>query len=482
MSPINLLHPDDRDQDYTLIMGEHSDEFLGERRYVRKSGEIIWVNIASRLIRDDDGNPLGAISAIKDISIQKRIEQERERMLTREQEARRQVEEASLLKDEFIATISHELRTPLTAMFGWIRLLRTNQLDKESQERAMATIERNARAQNQLIEDLLDMSRIITGKLHLDIQPVDLATVIDAAVNSVRPAANAKEIDLEIYTASIGLLRGDGGRLQQIIWNLLSNAIKFTPKGGRIEVEIDQVDNQAQITIKDSGQGISKEFLPYVFDRFRQADSSITRSVGGLGLGLAIVRHLVELHGGTVEAESEGIGKGATFRIKLPAQTSLLTTRPMADKFQVAENNDFFDQKISLKGVKALVVEDEVDMREMLGLILRHCEAEVKTAESANQAMEIFKQWLPDVLVSDIAMSGMDGYGLIRWVRGLPSHQGGRVPAIALTAYAKSEDRLRALLSGFNMHIAKPIEPMELITIIASLTANYNKPIAMRHE
>ncbi|MEW6733381.1 MAG: response regulator [Acidobacteriota bacterium] len=478
MTATDLIYPDDRDEDITtylsVIEGE-SEEYLGETRYVRKNGEVIWVNIAARLIRDNDGRALRTISTIQDITIHKQIEQEREKMLIREQRARKQIEEASLLKDEFIATISHELRTPLTAMFGWIRLLRTSKLDENSRERAMETIERNARAQNQLIEDLLDMSRIINGKLKLDIQPVDLKSVIETAVSSVRPAVDAKEINLQMFITSVGPVNGDSGRLQQVIWNLLSNAIKFTPRGGRVEIRLNQIDSQAQITIRDTGQGISSDFLPYVFDRFRQADASITRSVGGLGLGLAIVRHLVELHGGTIEAESDGVGKGATFRLKLLLKPGNLVSKLEDDRPLISDNSALFGHQISLKGISVLVIEDEADTRDMLALILRQYEAEVRATSSASQAIEIFKQWLPDVLVSDIAMPEIDGYELIQLIRDLPVHQGGRIPAIALTAHAKSEDRLRALSTGFNMHVAKPIEPIELITVIANLVSFLQK-------
>ena len=379
-------------------------------------------------------------------------------------------EDASSLKDEFLATVSHELRTPLMAVLGWTHLLRTNNLDDAGKQRALETIERNARSQQQLIEDLLDVSRIISGKLRLDVRAVAPATFIAAAVESVRPAADAKEIRLEVIgDADVSSISGDAGRLQQVVWNLLSNAIKFTPQGGHVELRCVRSGANVEISIKDSGQGISPDFLPYVFERFRQADMKTTRVHGGLGLGLAIVRQLVELHGGTVEVASEGEGKGATFLVKLPV-LPVYQNIPATDFMsQVKEKDSEEEWADELAGLKVLVVDDEPDTCELLRSLLSKCGAEVTAASSAEEAFRLFKLEHPDVMVSDIGMPREDGYELMRKVRALPPDKGGNVPAVALTAYARAEDRLRALRAGYQMHVSKPVELAELVAIVASL-------------
>ena len=379
-------------------------------------------------------------------------------------------EDASSLKDEFLATVSHELRTPLMAVLGWTHLLRTNNLDDAGKQRALETIERNARSQQQLIEDLLDVSRIISGKLRLDVRAVAPATFIAAAVESVRPAADAKEIRLEVIgDADVSSISGDAGRLQQVVWNLLSNAIKFTPQGGHVELRCVRSGANVEISIKDSGQGISPDFLPYVFERFRQADMKTTRVHGGLGLGLAIVRQLVELHGGTVEVASEGEGKGATFLVKLPV-LPVYQNIPATDFMsQVKEKDSEEEWADELAGLKVLVVDDEPDTCELLRSLLSKCGAEVTAANSAEEAFRLFKLEHPDVMVSDIGMPREDGYELMRKVRALPPDKGGNVPAVALTAYARAEDRLRALRAGYQMHVSKPVELAELVAIVASL-------------
>ena len=380
-------------------------------------------------------------------------------------------EEANSLKDEFLATVSHELRTPLMAVLGWAHLLRSNNLDEAGQRRAIETIERNARAQQQLIEDLLDVSRIITGKLRLDVRPVVPATFIAAAVESVRPAADAKEIKLDIISdPNIGTLSGDAGRLQQVVWNLLSNAIKFTPRGGRVRLEVLRTSSHVEISVHDSGQGISADFLPYVFERFRQADMKTTRAHGGLGLGLAIVRQLVELHGGTVKVTSDGEGKGATFVVKLPV-LPVYANSPARGQTNLSniEASAAVDCAGNLDGLKILVVDDEADTCELLRSLLTRCGAAVTAARSASEAFRLFKRARPDVMVSDIGMPNEDGYELMRKVRALPAESGGKVPAVALTAYARPEDRVRALRAGFQMHVSKPIELTELVAIVASL-------------
>ncbi|HEX4900732.1 MAG TPA: ATP-binding protein [Pyrinomonadaceae bacterium] len=380
-------------------------------------------------------------------------------------------EEANSLKDEFLATVSHELRTPLMAVLGWAHLLRSNNLDETGQRRAIETIERNARAQQQLIEDLLDVSRIITGKLRLDVRPVVPEAFIAAAVESVRPAADAKEIKLEIISdPNIGTLSGDAGRLQQVVWNLLSNAIKFTPRAGRVRLEVLRTSSHVEISVHDSGQGISADFLPYVFERFRQADMKTTRAHGGLGLGLAIVRQLVELHGGTVKVMSDGEGEGAVFVVKLPV-LPVYANSPARGQANLSdiEADAVVDCASNLDGLKILVVDDEADTCELLRSLLTKCGADVTAARSASEAFRLFQLVIPEVLVSDIGMPHEDGYELMRKVRALPEESGGKVPAVALTAYARAEDRVRALRAGFQMHVSKPIELTELVAIVASL-------------
>ncbi len=383
----------------------------------------------------------------------------------------REAQESSRLKDEFLATVSHELRTPLTAILGWAHMLRTGQFNDESARRAFETVERNARAQAQLIDDLLDVSRIITGKLRIDVRPVDPNSFIEAAVEAVRPAAEAKGVRLQkvLDTGSV-TVSGDPVRLQQVVWNLLSNAIKFTPRGGRVQVRLERVNSHVEVSVSDTGSGIPADFLPHVFDRFRQADQKTTRQHGGMGLGLAIVRHLVELHGGTVRAESAGEGQGATFTVLLPV-APVYQSEAEGERVHPAARNtlptfDLFDR---LDGLKILVVDDEPDTRDMLQAGLGQCGAEVTAAASAAEALAAIEKHAPDLVISDIGMPGEDGYELMRRVRALPAEAGGRVPAIALTAYARVEDRMHALRAGYQMHVPKPVELAELAAVAASL-------------
>ena len=384
----------------------------------------------------------------------------------------READEANRLKDEFLASVSHELRTPLNAILGWASMLRRGRLDQEGVARAFETIERNARAQAQIIEDLLDVSRIITGKLRLEVRPLDPASFIEAAIETLRPAAEAKNIRIQkILDSGINTVSGDPSRLQQIVWNLLSNAIKFTPKGGRVQVRLERINSHIEINVSDTGGGISAEFLPFVFDRFRQADSSSTRQQGGLGLGLSIVRHLAELHGGTVTATSEGEGKGATFTVKLP---TMIIHHPNSQEERThprAGADLLPDITHRLDGLRILAVDDEADTLELLKAVLGGCGAEVMAAGSVKEALNLIEEFMPDVIVADIGMPGEDGYDFIGKVRDLPPERGGRVPAIALTAYARVEDRLRVLGAGFQMHVPKPVEPAELTAVIASLAA-----------
>jgi PAS domain S-box-containing protein len=425
-----------------------------------------------------EGQIIGTLTIIDDVTervvreaeLQAQLEA-RTQLLASEKSARATAEEANSLKDEFLATISHELRTPLTSIIGWANMLRTGKLDAETTARALETIYRNAQSQNQLIADLLDVSRITSGKLRLDVRTVELPPIIEAALDAARPAAEAKGVRLQaMIDPQAGPISGDADRLQQIIWNLLTNAVKFTPKGGRVQVKLARVNSHVEITVSDTGAGISRDFLPYVFDRFRQADAATTRVHGGLGLGLSIVRQLTELHGGTARVESAGEGQGATFIISLPFiavlsdQAESEYIHPTANDISMA-----FDCPPSLDGLRVLVVDDEQDTRDLLRAVLERCGSEVTTAASAAEALDTIEALRPDVLVSDLGMPGEDGYSLIAKIRALPLERGGQTPAAALTAYARVEDRLRVLRSGFQIHLPKPVEPVELVTVVANL-------------
>jgi CheY-like chemotaxis protein/nitrogen-specific signal transduction histidine kinase len=386
--------------------------------------------------------------------------------------AKRVAEEATRAKDEFLASVSHELRTPLTAVLGWARMLQTGKLDESMAARALAAIERNAESQNQLIGDLLDFSRIISGKIRLDVERVEPASVIRAAVDVVTPTADAKGIRLQsVLDPRAGPISGDPERLQQVMWNLLSNSIKFTPRGGRVQVRLTRVDSSVEITVSDTGQGIAPEFLPYVFERFRQADNTTTRRHGGLGLGMAITRHIVELHGGTIRAESPGEGLGATFVVRLPVMI-LHTPEPEANAERGTSPDETQPRQAAAKldGIHVLVVDDERDALELLTTVLTQSGAVVTAASGAAEALERLQAAEPDLLVSDIEMANEDGYSLIRKVRAWEGEQGRRIPAIALTAHARPSDRLRALAEGFQIHMPKPVEPAELVLAIANLT------------
>lgn len=394
-----------------------------------------------------------------------RSEEARGHLLVRAERARAEAEAANRIKDEFLATLSHELRTPLTSLLGWSSVLREAKRDEKVLTQGLEAIDRNAKVQAQLIDDLLDVSRIVSGKLNLDVRPLDISSVTRAAINVVRPAADAKNITLDYWAEpGLGAISADSARLQQIIWNLLSNAVKFTPHGGRISVRLEQDGSDARVTVQDTGQGIDPEFLPRVFDRFLQADSSTTRSFGGLGLGLAIVRHLVELHGGTVSAHSDGANSGATFSATFP----LLTDR--AEPITVSQSGEMscFEMR-SLEGLRVLLVDDEPEARQILSTVISRSGAEVKTCESAGEALARLTDWRPDVILSDIAMPEEDGYSFIHKVRALSRDKGGDIPAAALTAYARDVDRSQALAAGYQMHIAKPIGAGQLVSMIARL-------------
>jgi PAS domain S-box-containing protein len=401
---------------------------------------------------------------------------ERARAYAAERQARAEAEAANRTKDEFLATLSHELRTPLNSMLGWTQLLRNRKLDETKIVRALETIDRNTKSLAALIEDILDVSRIMTGKLHLSTRACELKPIIEAAIEAVCPAAEAKMISLEFFCdASAGQVLADANRLQQVVWNLLSNAVKFTPKGGRVEVRLSvsstqlqpTTNNYAQIQVKDTGKGISPEFLPYVFERFRQENSTSTRSHGGLGLGLAIVRSLVEMHGGIVQAYSEGEGRGATFTVQLPlyveSQESRVRRRDTGNHSPLATSHS------PLNGLRVLIVDDEADARDLLTTILEHSGAQVTAAASAAEALNVLSQLKADVLVSDIAMPNSDGYALIRQVRAMEAEKGEHIPAVALTAYARESDRTSALEAGFHVHVSKPFDPDELVNVVARL-------------
>jgi signal transduction histidine kinase/ActR/RegA family two-component response regulator len=392
--------------------------------------------------------------------------EERAQLLNNERTARTSAEMANRMKDEFLMTVSHELRTPLTAIYGWARMLVTGQIRDDQKRRAIETIERNAQAQTQLVNDLLDVSRAISGKVRLDVRNVDVASIVSAATDSIQLTAEAKGIHVEAdLDPAAGFILGDPVRLQQVVWNLLSNAIKFTPAGGRIDVRLARQDGHVEIVVSDTGSGIAPEFTPYVFDRFRQGEAGTTRQHGGLGLGLSIVRHLVELHGGTVSVESAGVGMGATFRVSLPLRADARTTREPS----VPEAAGGTVTAKALDGLRVLVVDDDPEARELLAAILENAGAEVRLAGATREALDVLQAWWPDVLLSDVEMPDDDGYSLMEQVRALnrPNHP--PLTAVAVTAHSRPEDRQRAVVSGFQWHLPKPVEPSELVAVIASL-------------
>jgi PAS domain S-box-containing protein len=433
------------------------------------NGKLKDVEFVSNVYKEDSHQVIQC--NIRDITYRKRAEKERTLLLAATQAARAEADSANTVKDEFLATLSHELRTPLTSIVGWSHLLTDGRLDKQQTARAIETIARNARAQGRLIDELLDISRIKTGKLCLDLRVVKLAPLIQAVVDDVRPAAAARSINLETaFDSNVGPILGDPDRLQQIVWNLLTNAIKFTPKRGDVQARLERNNSHVLITVNDSGQGIATEYLPHVFERFRQADSSNTRSNSGLGLGLSIVRQLVELHRGTVTAESYGENTGATFRVMLPLP-SLPEVPNEAEKTDPKnERNRLTTTQHSLNGLHVLVVDDEPDTRELVAALLTTCGAEVVSVSSATAALDQMERQRFDLLISDIGMPEMNGYDLISRIRQLGEEHGGRTPAVALTAYAAFDDRKRALAAGYEMHIPKPFVAAELISAAISLT------------
>jgi signal transduction histidine kinase/CheY-like chemotaxis protein len=471
----------------------HSGEALGWLYLTDKAGdgsefneadERLAVTLATQVAvsyenaRLYTGAQSHAAALQQEVAERKQAEEARAQLLVRERAARADAERANRLKDEFLATLSHELRTPLTAILGWSRMLRAGNLDEAMRARALETIDRNAQSQSQLIDELLDVSRIITGKLTLSVQPVALLPVVEAAVDSIRPAADAKDIRLDVLLdPAAGKIPGDPSRLQQVIWNLFSNAVKFTPSGGRVAVNLERDGPSARITVSDCGVGIEPQMLPYIFDRFRQADGSTTREHGGLGLGLAIVRHLVELHGGTVSAASDGRDRGATFTVVLPLARGDEGEAAGADETggvqeegeQPAVTGDHpVGRAAALEGLRVLLVDDVADARGLIAAVLRASGANVRDCGSAAEALELLDAWTPDLLLSDIGMPHRDGYWLINQVRRRAGGQ--HLPAVALTAYATAEDRARALAAGFHAHMVKPVDTEQLIAAIVGLT------------
>lgn len=480
--PISILIPADHQDEEPQILdrirrGEEIEHYQTQR--VRKDGQLVDVSLTVSPIRDSLGQIIGASKIARDVT-QSKLAESRQREFLREaqdarseaERAREQAEAASRAKDEFLVNISHELRTPLTSILGWTQMLMSHRLGPERQQKAIETIDRQARSQAQLIEDLLDVSRIISGRLRVDFKPVDLKAIVGMALEAVRPGAEAKRIHLQsTFSSGAGPVVGDAERLQQVVWNLLSNAVKFTATGGTVQVEVRRVASQVELLVRDNGIGIKPAFLPHLFERFSQADASITRISSGLGMGLSIVKSLVELHGGVVFASSPGEGQGTTFIVKLPiSEVREDAFRPRPAEEPVAQPP--LQQRDDLRGLRILVVDDQRDTSEMLEFAFNDCGAIVQTAQSAEAALAIFDKWQPDMLVSDVGMPNVDGYELIRIIR---EERGSEIPAIALTAMARVQDRLKALTAGYQMHVAKPVEPGELITIASGLVGLVNR-------
>ena len=464
-----IIPPEMRDEETMILSRLRQGQRIEHFETIRcaKDGRRLNISLSISPVRNQDGQIIGASKIARDITERVRIEEEKASLLASERAARERAEAASRAKDEFVAMISHEIRSPLNAILGWSQMLRQGTLDKTATTNALESIERNARAQAQLVSDLLDISRVITGKLRINARPVDITNSLESALESIRPAAEAKQIRIEVERERFAtVVTGDADRLQQVFWNLLSNAVKFTPRGGQVEVKVARADSQLEMTFSDTGAGISREFLPYIFDRFTQADTTSARSHAGLGLGLAIVRHIIELHGGTVSAESKGVGKGATFRITLPVRALQLQSRDH-DTTLAAPAASLADD-IALDRIRVMIVDDEAETRELLKIMLAGHGADVTVCASGAEALAQIDEWKPEVIVSDIGMPALDGYAFMRKVRSRDSELRD-VPAIALTAYARAEDRMRALAAGFQMHVPKPVESSELVMVIASL-------------
>ena len=433
-----------------------------EFQHIKQDGTLVDVSLSLAPLHDAENVVYGVVMTVSDITVRKQIEAQRLTLLEQESSARAAAESANRIKDEFLAVLSHELRTPLNSIVGWISLIQRGKLKPDVFQRALDTIERNAAAQTQLIEDLLDLSRIIRGQMTLTIQPVKPVNLVRSTIETLRPAADAKSLTIDLdLDENISPILADPNRLRQICWNLLSNAIKFTPRAGQVSVRVTTLEHQLQIMVADSGVGIHPDFIPHVFDHFRQADGSTVRAKGGLGLGLAITRRLVELHGGTIQAESPGLGEGATFTVMLPIRSTVdAPSKASAD----------VTASFSLEGTKVIVVDDEADALNLLTTILEQQGAEVESASSASAALRVIERFRPDVIISDIAMPNEDGYSFLEKVRALPDAQLSQVPAVALTAYAREEDRRHTRIAGYHHHISKPFDPIDVITIVYQLT------------
>jgi PAS domain S-box-containing protein len=471
---LDAIHPDDRHctvEAWSLAWLQGTP-YEVEHRVRRRDGEYRYMVARAVPLPDGFGGVREWAGLHIDIHERTQAAEGRLQLLESERAARNEAERANRLKDDFVATLSHELRTPLHAILGWTQILQRKKEDPRAIDQGLQVIERNARVQSQMISDLLDMSRIISGKMRLEVQAVDLAAVVESATEAVRLAAETKGIGItQTIDREDGIITGDPDRLRQVVWNLLSNAIKFTPAGGTVRVELTRAAGHVEIRVSDTGQGFDPAFAPYLFDRFRQADASITRRSGGLGLGLAIVKQFVELHGGTVTAASPGEGKGATFTILLPhiapEQAGEAPPRPPAAGSAAAAE----EACVTLHGVRVLVVDDQDDARELLERVFTECGAEVETVASAAAALEAIRRNRPDVLVSDLGMPGEDGYELVRRLRSLPPDLGGAIPAAAVSALARPEDQKRALEAGYQVHVAKPVEASELLAAVAKLVA-----------
>jgi signal transduction histidine kinase/CheY-like chemotaxis protein len=466
----SLVHPDDRERTRQAV----NDCVYGhqifdiEYRVLSAAGEIRWIRASGRTSYDEHNQPTRFDGTTQDITQRKQMEDERAMLLGSERAARMEAERANRLKDEFLATLSHELRTPLNAISGWTELLKQEPDDVLTVKEGMGAIERNVRVQTQLIEDLLDMSRITSGKVRLEVRAINLADVIHAAIETVAPAARAKNVTLvPILDPRSGAVTGDPARLQQVVWNLLTNAVKFTPKGGEVQVLLEQVSSHVEVSVTDTGEGIPPEFLPHIFERFSQADGTPSRRHGGLGLGLSIVKTLTEMHGGKVSAHSEGSGRGSTFRLKLPLRVSSAEdNRRIAAHSAAAPSPGREVGLPQLSGARVLVLDDEPDARQVLRRLILGSGGVPELAATAQEAESLIAPFQPDVIVSDIGMPGTDGYAFIRGLR----RRGVTTPAVALTAFARAEDRIRSIQAGFQFHLAKPIEPAELMTVVASLS------------
>jgi PAS domain S-box-containing protein len=468
----NQIHPDDRDRvvsGFNAVIEGGGRFWSDEYRFRCASGSYAVVSDRAYIEHDEFGKAVRLIAAMTDVTRLKQAEREREQLLRLEHTARKQAESANRVKDEFIATLSHELRTPLTPILGWTQLLRYRGTDPATLQRGLDVIEQNARSQTRLIDDLLDVSRIVTGKMQVRMQPVEVQSILNAAIDAIQPAADSKGVRIEIPKQRTPIqLIADPDRLQQVFWNLLSNAIKFTPGGGSVNVSMGQVGNELKIVVRDSGEGIDPEFLPHVFERFSQADSTNVRAHGGLGVGLAIVRYIVELHGGTVSVDSAGKGRGATFTVLLPIRLGEIKTRQKRSK-RLDKGG-----MVTLKGLRLMVVDDEPDVRELLALVLRHEGAVVTTAASAQEALEALRANPADVLISDIGMPEESGYVLLEKLRELERQQERHpIPAIALTAYVREEDRKRTSEAGFEVHLSKPVESDKLISAIIAVATGH---------